>query len=127
MKASGDSVVSIVAVAEHHVIGHVMLSRLAAPFAALALAPVSVVPDHQRGGVGSRLVEEGLKRAREQGWEGVFVLGDPAFYQRFRFRADLASGFSSPYTGPHFMALPMGQGLPASSGRIVHAPAFADL
>ena len=127
LRAEGDAVISLVGVLEDGVVGHVMLSRLTAPFPALALAPISVTPDHQGRGVGSRLVEEALKQARARGWEGVFVLGDPVFYRRFGFRLDLAVGFSSPYAGPHFMALPLGQSLPASSGTIAHAPAFVDL
>ena len=127
LKSDGDAVVSLVAVVGDQVVGHVMLSRMEAPFRALALAPVSVAPDHQRMGIGSALVEAGLKQASERGWEGVFVLGNPAFYRRFGFRRDLASGFSSPYAGSHFMALPLGQRLPASSGTIAHAPAFAHL
>jgi putative acetyltransferase len=73
------------------------------------------------------LVDESLKQAREQEWEAVFVLGDPAYYQRFGFRVDLARGFSSPYAGPHFMALSLGARLRISGGRIDYAPAFASL
>ncbi len=127
LRADGDTVISLVAVVGNVVVGHVMFSRMVAPFRALGLAPVSVVPQYQRRGIGRSLVEEGLKQAREQGWEAVFVLGDPAYYERFGFRVDLARGFSSPYAGPHFMALSLGANLPASSGKIDYAPAFASL
>ena len=125
LRADGDAVIALVAIIGEIVAGHVMLSRMAAPFRALGLAPVSVSPEYQRSGVGRALVEAGLKQAREQGWETVFVLGDPAYYQRFGFEVNLAQGFSSPYAGPHFMVLPLGGQLPARSGRIDYAPAFA--
>jgi putative acetyltransferase len=127
LRIDGDVAISLVAAAGSEIVGHIMLSGMVAPFRALGLAPLSVVPERQQKGIGRSLVEEGFKRAREQGWEAVFVLGDPGYYTRFGFRLDLAQGFSSPYTGPHFMALPLGLQLPASSGRLDYAPAFASL
>jgi putative acetyltransferase len=126
LRSDGDAVISLVAVVGNLVAGHVMFSCIVAPFRALGLAPVSVMPEHQRRGIGRSLVAEGLKQAREQGWEAVFVVGDPDYYERFGFRVDLAKGFSSPYAGPHFMALALGVDLPVS-GRIDYASAFASL
>jgi putative acetyltransferase len=127
LRADGDSVISLVAVDRDCIIGHVMLSRMKAPFNALGLAPVSVHPDRQRSGAGSALVREALRRARQEGWDAVFVLGDPGFYRRFGFDPERASGFSSPFVGPHFMVLPLKEPLPAAAGRIGYAPAFAAL
>ena len=45
-----------------------MFSRLQAPFPALALGPVAVLPDRQRMGVGSRLIREGIARSEAAGW-----------------------------------------------------------
>jgi len=128
LRDAGDSVFSLVAVEGETVIGHAMFSRLKAPFPALALAPVAVRPERQRMGVGSRLIREGIARSEAAGWQGIFVLGDPAFYRRFGFNAGKASGFISPYAGPHLMALPVGRNeLPTDTGSIQHAPAFAKL
>lgn len=128
LRAAGDSVFSLVAVESETVTGHAMFSRLQAPFPALALGPVAVLPDRQRMGVGSRLIREGIARSEAAGWLGIFVLGDPAFYRRFGFDVGKASGFISPYAGPHLMALPLGRNeLPTDTGSIQHAPAFAKL
>ena len=127
LRADGDGVVSLVAVDDASIIGHVMLSRMNAPFPALGLAPVSVRPDRQKSGVGSSLVLEALARARQGRFEAVFVLGDPGFYGRFGFRSGPASGFTSPYAGPYLMVLPMESDLTATTGRIDYASAFATL
>jgi putative acetyltransferase len=128
LRAAGDSVFSLIAVEGETVTGHAMFSRLQAPFPALALGPVAVLPDRQRMGGGSRLIREGIARSEAAGWLGIFVLGDPAFYRRFGFDAGKASGFISPYAGPHLMALPLGRNeLPTDTGSIQHAPAFAKL
>jgi putative acetyltransferase len=127
LRADGHRAVSLVAVDGGEILGHVFFSPMDAPFRALALAPVSVAPHRQRSSIGSRLIREGLLRAAACGWEGVFVLGDPAYYGRFGFSSARASGFASPYAGPHLMALALGGALPASEGRIEYAPAFAML
>ena len=128
LRDAGDSVFSLVAVEGETVIGHAMFSRLKAPFPALALAPVAVRPERQRMGVGSRLIREGIARSEAAGWSGIFVLGDPVFYRRFGFDVGKASGFISPYAGPHLMAVPLGRNeLPTDTGSIQHAPAFAKL
>lgn len=127
LRADGDSVISLVAVDHASIIGHVMLSKMTAPFKALGLAPLSVRPDRQMSGIGSLLVREALIGARQGDWGAVFVLGDPRFYCRFGFDPEAASRFISPFAGPHFMVLPMKSGLAAVTGRIDYASAFAAL
>jgi len=127
LRADGDGVLSLVAVDGGKVVGHVLFSEMTAPFRALALAPVSVVPERQRSGIGSRLIRAGLSRAEEDGWVGVFVLGEPDYYGRFGFDAVRARGFESPYAGPYLMVRALGRELPVTTGTIGHAPAFASL
>jgi putative acetyltransferase len=127
LRADGDAEISLVAVDDDVVVGHVMFSRMTAGFRALGLGPVAVLPARQRSGVGSLLIKQGLARAAADGWAMVLVLGDPAYYRRFGFDPKLASGFASPYAGPHLMALGLAQPLPRLSGKIDYAPAFAAL
>jgi putative acetyltransferase len=86
-----------------------------------------VLPDRQRQGVGSALVRAALTRAREGGWAAAFVLGHPAYYGRFGFRADAARGYASPYAGEHFMALPLGPEPLSGLGAVIHSAPFAAL
>lgn len=128
LRADGDAVISFVALVGGAVIGHALLSRMTAPFAALGLAPVAVDARHRRRGVAARLIAAAIGRAREAGWSAVFVLGEPAYYRRFGFSARDAKGFDSPYAGPYLMVLSLMEGgLPVRGGRIDYAPAFAAL
>jgi len=127
LRANGDSIIEAVAVNRGSVAGHVMLSAMSAPFPALGLGPLAVAASHRRQGVASALVRWALEEADRGDWRAVFVLGDPHFYQRFGFDAKIASGFASPYAGPHLMALPLKGALPATSGKIDYASAFAKL
>jgi putative acetyltransferase len=81
---------------------------------------------HRRKGVAAGLIRHGLTLAKEGGWKGVFVLGNPLYYKRFGFEPSLAAGFTSPYAGPNLMALALqSDELPMRQGRLEYAGAFA--
>ena len=102
LQQAGDKVISLVADEDSQIVGHILLSKMTAPFPALALAPISVIPAKQRCGIGSALVTKAVNRARHEGWAAIFVLGDPHYYERFGFSREAASNFNSPYAGPTF-------------------------
>lgn len=128
LRRDGHALISLVALDGAEVVGHVVFSPMTAPMKALGLGPVAVASRRQRQGIGSKLIREGIARAKDAGWEAVFVLGDPAFYQRFGFSAAETGGFASRHAGPFFMALPLGgPQLPVTAGRVDYAPAFREL
>ena len=127
LREDGSVVLSLVALDDNVIVGHILLTRMEAPFTALALAPLAVRPDNQRSGIGSQLVHAALDRVRAAGWQAVFVLGDPKYYARFGFDPSLARGFSSPYAGPCLMVLALTGKLPVSAGAIAYARPFAAL
>jgi putative acetyltransferase len=125
LRADGDLVVSLVAEIGSAIVGHIAFSRMRAPFRTLGLAPVAVLPEFQRRGTGASLVRAGLADAKGGDWEGVFVLGDTQYYERFGFSCSLASGFSCRFAGPHLMAIALNGGsLPQLCGDVSYAAAF---
>jgi putative acetyltransferase len=128
LRADGDAVMSLVAEAEGRIAAYAMFSRITAPFRALGLGPVATAAAARRQGLTSALIVGGLARARAAGWEACFVLGNPRFYGRFGFSVELARGFDCAYAGPHFMAMGLqGMGMPALTGRVAYARAFAEV
>lgn len=128
----GDAVVSLVAEDGDRIVGHVLLSRKTVSgdgrdYRALGLGPIGVNPDRQNRGVGAALVMAAIERARALGEELIFLLGEPAYYGRFGFRAEDAAPFASAYAGPHLMALRLGDVALPASGRADYARAFAML
>lgn len=105
LRASDDAVYDLVADQDGTIVGHVLLSALTAPPGALALAPVSVAPDHQRQGIGSALIHHSIGRATAAGWFAIFLLGDPSYYTRFGFSLAAAEKFETEYPREFFMAL----------------------
>jgi putative acetyltransferase len=93
LRKSGQLTVSLVANADGAVVGHVAISPVSISDGAsgwYGLGPISVAPEYQRGGIGSRLMREALRALREHGASGCVVLGEPEYYGRFGFRVDLS-------------------------------------
>jgi putative acetyltransferase len=110
LRRGGYARLSLVAEVGGEVVAHILFSRLpivttdGSVVEAVALAPMAVRPADQRNGIGTRLVEEGLRRCRDQGDEIVVVLGHPSFYSRLGFSAALAEPLAGPFKGPAWMA-----------------------
>jgi putative acetyltransferase len=91
LRRAGKLTVSLVAEADGIVIGHVVISPVSISDGAsgwFGLGPISVLPQHQRRGVGSQLMREALRLLRDRGASGCVVLGEPEYYSRFGFQAD---------------------------------------
>jgi putative acetyltransferase len=91
LRRAGKLAVSLVAEADGVVIGHVAVSPVSISDGTsgwFGLGPISVLPQHQRRGIGSQLVREALRLLRRRGAAGCVVLGDPEYYSRFGFQAD---------------------------------------
>ncbi|QDX27585.1 N-acetyltransferase [Sphingomonas suaedae] len=132
----GDMVLTLVADDEDSgaLAGMVAFSRMDVTvndvsLAAVALAPVAVEAAYRRQGVAEALIGAGHRHLGDAGYLLSFVLGDPAYYGRFGYAADLARGFDSPYAGEYLMALALQDGrLPCGvRGAATHASAFAAL
>jgi putative acetyltransferase len=88
LRAAGALTLSLVAEADGHVIGHIAFSPVTMSDGTpgwYGLGPVSVLPAHQRQGVGTALIREGLSRLREMNAQGCCLVGHPEYYRRFGF------------------------------------------
>jgi len=125
--------VALVAVSDNKIVGHIMFSPMTitpAPqaFRAVGLAPLSVLPEFQRQGIGSMLAREGLKKCTEAGFEIAVVLGSPDYYPRFGFSRASLYGLGNEYDADeHFMAMELKNGaLDKVSGTVWYAPEFKE-
>lgn len=86
------------------IVGHILFSPVAVEASGglvvgMGLAPVAVIPERQRQGVGSALVERGLALLRERGCPFVIVLGHPDLYPRFGFERASSHGLACQWEG----------------------------
>ena len=117
--------ISMVADLDGMIVGHILLSQLEGPQRALALAPLAVDPEWRDFLIGTELANRALARARAEGWQSVFVLGDPVYYGRFGFRSDLAEHVKAPWSGPAFQSLELVSGAVSDyRGTVRYADAF---
>jgi putative acetyltransferase len=133
IRASGEFIPELALVAEDAsgVIAHVMLSWVGIEGGSrpkiLNLTPMSVRPDRQRMGVGTRLIREALGRAEAAGEPAVMVEGIPGYYPRFGFEQASALGFVPPnpdIPAEAFMVKRLPGFSPDLAGRIVYTAAF---
>ena len=130
-KLRGDlALISLVAECELGIVGHILFSRIwiktpSKLVPAVALAPVAVLPEHQRKGIGQRLILHGLELLKNEGEQIVVVVGDPDYYSRFGFSSAKATPLESPFPREAFMALELVEGaLKGVHGAVIYPPAF---
>ncbi|NQE32744.1 GNAT family N-acetyltransferase [Microcoleus asticus] len=125
---------SFVAVQSDRIVGQLFFSPVAVAgkcssnLSILGLAPVAVLPEYQRQGVGTLLIQQGLEECRRSRFQAVVVLGDPDFYSRFGFVPASSKSLKCEYDVPDeaFMVLELESGaLQDCSGTVKYRSEFS--
>ena len=118
LRREAEPVISLVAADAGEVVGHVMFSPVTIDDDAsgsppvMGLAPLAVLPDRQRAGIGSALMIAGLDACRRSGVPAVVLVGMPEYYPRFGFVPASRLGLRCEYAVPDdvFMAIELTPG-----------------
>lgn len=134
LRSRARPLVSLVAEEESTVIGHILFSPVTLDtnpaLRLMGLAPMAVLPEQQRRGVGASLIEAGLKRCAEAGVGALVVLGHPDYYPKFGFTPSVNFDIKSEYDVPAeaFMVLELRAGyLKDQRGTVRYHEAFNEL
>jgi putative acetyltransferase len=117
LRENCNDILSVVALAENRIVGHILFSPAViesenGSIVGSGLAPIAVLPEYQRQGIGSELVMTGIAKVREDGCPFIIVLGHPEYYVRFGFEPASKFGISSEWEVPDeaFMLLVLNEG-----------------
>lgn len=119
---------SLVAESNGKIVGHILFTKLKLHGTEqLALAPLSVLPEFQRQGIGRKLIAAGHEAARKKGFDAVVVLGNPKVYGSSGYKPARLWKISSPFEAPdaYFMVCELKKGaLPVKEGCVEYAEEF---
>jgi predicted N-acetyltransferase YhbS len=126
---------SLVAELNGQVVGHILFTPIVIEnnqqqFRSLVLAPVSVLPEFQKQGIGGQLIIAGHQKAKEMGFQSVILIGHPEYYPRFGYKTASWWGLKVAMKLPSddvFMAVELTEGgLNGVSGMVIFPPEFGE-
>lgn len=125
LRESGELFLSLVVELDKKIIGHVAFSAVSINGSYISwygLGPISVLPEFQKQGIGSKLIYDGLDLIREKGAKGCVLTGSPDYYHRFGFKSYPKLHYEGVPEPKYFMALPFYNEVP--EGKVEHHKAF---
>jgi putative acetyltransferase len=135
LRRRGACRVSLVAEEDGRIIGYILFTPVTidgnkpSPDA-VGLAPLAVLPSHQRRGIGANLIRLGLEECRKAGHEIAVVLGHPTYYPCFGFQPGHIFGIRCDFEVPEeaFMVLPLREeSLDGHTGVVRYLPEFREV
>ncbi len=120
---------SLVAELDKKLVGHVAFSVVTIDGKNknwYGLGPVSVLPELQKQGIGTKLIKQGLSLIRDKGAKGCVLEGSPIYYQRFGFKTYPALFYEGAPAPEYFMALPFYVDIPQGKVQF-HKAFYADI
>ena len=125
---------SLVAEIKGRTIGHILFSKIkiigSSIFETLALAPMAVIPEFQRMGIGSELIKKGMEKAKEHGFNSIIVLGHKDYYPKFGLKKASKWNIKCSFEVPDevFMAIELTEGaLKDKAGTVKYPDEFIDV
>lgn len=118
---------SLVAEIDDKIVGHIMFTKAkVGNDTVLVLAPLSVLPEYQKHGVGTNLIKEGHKIAKELGYEYSLVLGSEKYYPKTGYLSAEQFGIKVPDGIPscNFMAIQLQNNPKPICGAVTYAKEF---
>ncbi|NIO03531.1 MAG: GNAT family N-acetyltransferase [Proteobacteria bacterium] len=135
LRQNCNHLLSLVALMENQVVGHILFSPATVEVEhgtvlGMGLAPMAVLPEYQRRGIGSELIRSGIVRLTSRRCPFVIVLGHAHYYPRFGFEPASRHGIRSEWEVPvdTFMILVLDESaMQGTSGMAKYRPEFAEI
>ena len=118
---------SLVAVMDNKIVGYILFTKIKiGKQEELALAPLGVLPEYQKQGIGTKLIEQGHKIAKKLGYHYSIVLGSEKYYTKFGYIPASQYGIKAPFEVPNenFMAIKLNDFEKEITGTVEYAKEF---
>lgn len=104
LRHSGVQQLSLVAETDGKIVGHIFFSPAEAEgkngkITGTGLAPMAVLPEYQKQGIGKQLIREGIERIKKQSVPFIIVLGHAQYYPKFGFEKASKYGLKCQWEG----------------------------
>ena len=118
---------SLVAVKDDKIVGYILFTKIKIEnHEEIALAPLAVLPEYQKQGIGSMLIEQGHKIAKKLGYHYSIVLGSENYYPKFGYIPAIQYGIQAPFdvANENFMAIKLNEADTEIKGVVQYAKEF---
>lgn len=98
---------SLVATQERKIVGYILFTKIKiGEYEELALAPLGILPEYQKQGIGKKLIEKGHQIAKQLGYHYSIVLGSESYYSKSGYSLAINYEIKAPFEVPNgnFMA-----------------------
>jgi predicted N-acetyltransferase YhbS len=119
---------SLVAEKDNEIVGHILFSKMKivgeSEYETLMLAPLAVIPELQKQGIGGKLIKKGIEKAIELGFDSIIVVGHKDYYPKFGFQKASKWGIKCPFEVPDgaFMAIELTENALENKAGVVQFP-----
>ena len=118
---------SLVAIIDNKIVGYILFTKIKiGEYEELTLAPLAILPEYQRQGIGSKLIERGHKIAKELGYHYSVVLGSEKYYPKLGYIPTIQYGIKAPFDvqSENFMAIKLNDTNTEIKGEVKYAKEF---
>ena len=118
---------SLVATIDEKIVGYIMFTKInIGGNEEIALAPLAVLPKYQRQGIGTLLIKEGHRIAKELGYNYSVVLGSENYYPKFGYVPAKEYGIKPPFEvdDKNFMAVKLNDNADKIDGTVIYSKEF---
>lgn len=118
---------SLVAVQDNKIVGYILFTKIKiGKYEELALAPLAILPEYQRQGIGKQLIEKGHQIAKKLGYHYSIVLGSQTYYPKSGYIPAIEYGIKAPFEVPNenFMAMKLNHADKEIIGIVEYAKEF---
>ena len=118
---------SLVAIQDNKIVGYILFTKIKiGESEEIALAPLGILPEYQRKGIGRALIKEGHRIAKKLGYHYSIVLGSEKYYPKFGYIPGINYGIMPPFQveNENFMAIKLKEADKEIKGVVKYAKEF---